>query len=53
MQGTPMNWTQSQMYVISSMPTNRQSIAGSLFQTLIRLYTAVGYGPAIVIFNAV
>jgi hypothetical protein len=42
-----------QMYVLSSMPTSRQSIAGSLFQTLTRLCTAVGYGVATAIFNAV
>jgi hypothetical protein len=41
------------MYVLSSMPANRQSIAGSLFQTLSRLCTAVGYGIATAIFNAV
>jgi hypothetical protein len=41
------------MYVLSSMPANRQSIAGSLFQTLTRLCTAVGYGIATAIFNTV
>lgn len=41
------------MYVLSSMPPSRQSIAGSLFQTLTRLCTAVGYGIATAIFNAV
>ena len=41
------------MYVLSSMPTNKQSIAGSLFQTLTRLCTAVSYGIATAIFNAV
>lgn len=35
------------------MPTNKQSIAGSLFQTLTRLCTAVGYGIATAIFDAV
>ena len=35
------------------MPLNKQSIAGSLFQTLARLVTAVGYGIATAIFNAV
>jgi len=42
-----------QMYVLSSMPINRQSIAGSLFQTLTRLCTAVGFGIATAIFQAV
>lgn len=35
------------------MPSNRQSIAGSLFQTLSRLCSAVGFGVATAIFNAV
>lgn len=35
------------------MPTNKQSIAGSLLQTLTRLCTAVGYGIATAIFDAV
>jgi ABC-type phosphate transport system permease subunit len=42
-----------QMYVLSSMPTNKQSIAGSLLQTLTRLCTAVGFGIATAIFDAV
>lgn len=41
------------MYVLSSMPANKQSIAGSLFQTLTRLCTAVSYGIATAIFGAV
>jgi hypothetical protein len=41
------------MYVLSSMPTNKQSIAGSLLQTLTRLCTAVGFGFATAIFDAV
>jgi hypothetical protein len=41
------------MYVVSSMPMNKQSIAGSLLQTLTRLCTAVSYGIAIAIFDAV
>jgi hypothetical protein len=41
------------MYVLSSMPTNKQSIAGSLLQTLTRLCTAVGYGIATAIFDGV
>lgn len=35
------------------MPTNKQSIAGSLLQTLTRLCTAVGYGIATAVFDAV
>ena len=35
------------------MPANKQSIAGSLLQTLTRLCTAVAYGVATAIFDAV
>ncbi len=35
------------------MPLNKQSIAGSLFQTLARLCTAISYGIATAIFDAV
>lgn len=35
------------------MPANKQSIAGSLLQTLTRLCTAVAYGIATAIFDAV
>jgi hypothetical protein len=41
------------MYVLSSMPTNKQSIASSLLQTLTRLCTAVGYGIATAVFDGV
>ena len=41
------------MYVLSSLPLERQSIAGSLVQTLSRICTAVGYGVATAIFNGV
>jgi hypothetical protein len=42
-----------QMYVLSSMAANKQSMAGSLLQTLTRLTSAVGYGIATAIFDAV
>jgi hypothetical protein len=41
------------MYVLSSMPANKQSMAGSLLQTLARLCTSVGYGIATAIFDYV
>lgn len=41
------------MYVLSSMPINKQSIAGSLFQTVTRLCIAIAYGIATAIFDAV
>jgi len=42
-----------QMYVLSALPPHRQSIAGSIFQTVTKLCVAVGYGITTAIFNAV
>ncbi|KAF2633344.1 MFS general substrate transporter [Macroventuria anomochaeta] len=51
--GADFEFIVANMYVLSSMPANKQSIAGSLLQTLTRLCTAVGYGIATAIFDAV
>ncbi|KAJ4336928.1 hypothetical protein N0V95_008477 [Ascochyta clinopodiicola] len=51
--GADFQFIVANMYVLSSMPANKQSIAGSLLQTLTRLCTAVGYGIATAIFDAV
>jgi hypothetical protein len=51
--GADFQFIVSNMYVLSSMPADRQSIAGSLFQTVTRLCTSVGYGIATAIFNSV
>ncbi|KAF2710693.1 hypothetical protein K504DRAFT_465756 [Pleomassaria siparia CBS 279.74] len=51
--GADLQFNVANMYVISSMSVEKQSIAGSLFQTLTRLCTAVGYGIATAIFNSV
>ncbi|KAI4631286.1 hypothetical protein J4E83_002817 [Alternaria metachromatica] len=51
--GVDFQFIVANMYVLSSMPTNKQSIAGSLFQTLTRLCTAIAYGAATAIFDAV
>ncbi|KAH9882882.1 hypothetical protein J1614_000248 [Plenodomus biglobosus] len=51
--GVDFQFIVANMYVLSSMPTNKQSIAGSLFQTLTRLCTAIAYGIATAIFDAV
>ncbi|KAF2797462.1 major facilitator superfamily MFS-1 [Melanomma pulvis-pyrius CBS 109.77] len=51
--GADFQFNVANMYVLSSMPANRQSVAGSLFQTLTRLCTAVGTGIATAIFNSV
>ncbi|KAH7073811.1 major facilitator superfamily-domain-containing protein [Paraphoma chrysanthemicola] len=51
--GADFQFIVANMYVLSSMPTNKQSIAGSLLQTLTRLSTAVSFGVATAIFDAV
>ncbi|KAF1926723.1 MFS general substrate transporter [Didymella exigua CBS 183.55] len=51
--GADFEFIVANMYVLSSMPANKQSIAGSLLQTLTRLCTAVGYGIATAIFDTV
>ncbi|KAH7392972.1 major facilitator superfamily domain-containing protein [Pyrenochaeta sp. MPI-SDFR-AT-0127] len=51
--GADFQFIVANMYVLSSMPIHKQSIAGSLFQTLTRLCTAVSYGIATAIFDAV
>ncbi|KAF2203030.1 MFS general substrate transporter [Delitschia confertaspora ATCC 74209] len=51
--GTDFEFNVANMYVVSSLPLSRQSIAGSLVQTISRLCTAVGYGIATAIFQAV
>ncbi|ORY04873.1 major facilitator superfamily domain-containing protein [Clohesyomyces aquaticus] len=51
--GADFQFNVANMYVLSSMPQSKQSIAGSLLQTITRLCQAVGYGGATAIFNAV
>ncbi|EDU46576.1 conserved hypothetical protein [Pyrenophora tritici-repentis Pt-1C-BFP] len=51
--GVDFQFIVANMYVLSSMPLNKQSIAGSLLQTVTRLATSVGYGVATAIFDAV
>ncbi|KZM24555.1 uncharacterized protein EKO05_0008667 [Ascochyta rabiei] len=51
--GADLQFIVANMYVLSSMSANKQSMAGSLLQTLTRLCTAVGYGIATAIFDAV
>ena len=38
---------------MSTMPRNEQSVAGGLFQTVIRLCTTIGFGISTAAFNAV
>ncbi|OCL12931.1 major facilitator superfamily transporter [Glonium stellatum] len=51
--GADFEFNVANMYVLSALPPNRQSIAGSIFQTVTKLCVAVGYGIATAIFNAV
>ncbi|RMZ67113.1 aminotriazole resistance [Pyrenophora seminiperda CCB06] len=51
--GVDFQFVVANMYVLSSMPLNKQSIAGSLLQTVTRLAMSVGYGIATAIFDAV
>ncbi|KAH7089623.1 major facilitator superfamily-domain-containing protein [Paraphoma chrysanthemicola] len=51
--GADFQFIVANMYVLSSMPIHKQSIAGSLLQTLTRLSTAVSFGAATAIFDAV
>ncbi|CAI6334017.1 unnamed protein product [Periconia digitata] len=51
--GADFEFIVANMYVLSSMPPNKQSIAGSLIQTITRLCSAVGYGIGTAIFDSV
>lgn len=41
------------MYVMSSMPSSKQSVASGIFQTVAKLCMTIGFGIATAIFNAV
>lgn len=51
--GADFEFNVANMYVLSTLPPYRQSIAGSIFQTVSKLCVAMGYGIATAIFNAV
>ncbi|KAF9732141.1 hypothetical protein PMIN06_005370 [Paraphaeosphaeria minitans] len=51
--GADFQFVVTNMYVMSSMPPDKQSIAGSILQTLTRLSQAVGFGIATATFDAV
>ncbi|EMD87455.1 hypothetical protein COCHEDRAFT_1145117 [Bipolaris maydis C5] len=51
--GMDFEFVVANMYVLSSMPLDKQSIAGSLFQTISRLCSAVSFGIVTAIFDAV
>ncbi|EUC40083.1 hypothetical protein COCMIDRAFT_109683 [Bipolaris oryzae ATCC 44560] len=51
--GIDFEFIVANMYVLSSMPLDKQSIAGSLFQTISRLCNAIAFGIATAIFDSV
>ncbi|KAB8446208.1 hypothetical protein FH972_025190 [Carpinus fangiana] len=51
--GADFEFNVANMYVMSSFPPSQQSVAGGIFQTVIRLCSTIGLGITTAIFNAV
>jgi MFS family permease len=51
--GADLEFNVANMFVMSSMPTSQQSLAGGIFQTVTKLCVAVGFGIATVVYDAV
>lgn len=51
--GADFEFNVAQMYVMSSMPPSRQSVASGIFQTVAKLCMTLGFGIATAIFNGV
>ena len=51
--GADFEFNVANMYVMSSMPPSRQSVASGIFQTVAKLCMTLGFGIATAIFNAV
>jgi MFS family permease len=51
--GADFEFTVTNMYVMSSLPVAQQSIAGGLFNTIMRLSSSVGLSVATAVFNGV
>ncbi|KAI9657955.1 MAG: hypothetical protein M1821_002612 [Bathelium mastoideum] len=51
--GADLEFNVANMYVLSSLPPDQQSIAGGLFQTVTKLCMTLGYGIATALFNGV
>jgi MFS family permease len=51
--GADFEFTVTNMYVMSSLPLAQQSVAGGLFNTIMRLSSSVGLGVATAIFTGV
>lgn len=50
--GADLEFTVANMYVMSSMPKESQSVAGGIFQTVVRLCMTIGFGIVTALFNA-
>lgn len=51
--GADFDFTVTNMYVMSSLPVAQQSVAGGLFNTIMRLSSSVGFGVSTAVFNGV
>jgi MFS family permease len=51
--GADFEFNVANMYVMSSMPPSKQSVASGIFQTVAKLCMTLGFGIATAIFNAV
>jgi hypothetical protein len=49
--GADFEFTVTNMYVMSSLPVAQQSVAGGLFNTVMRLSSSVGFGVSTAVFN--
>ncbi|KAF4553444.1 Hypothetical protein D9617_7g031720 [Elsinoe fawcettii] len=51
--GADLEFNVANMYVMTSLPDDQQSIAGGIFQTVTRLFTTIGFGVMTAVFDAV
>lgn len=51
--GADFEFTVTNMYVMSSLPLGQQSVAGGLFNTIMRLSSGVGFAVSTAVFNSV
>lgn len=51
--GADLEFNVANMFVMTSLPPHKQGVAGSIFQTVDKLATTIGFGIATAIFNAV
>lgn len=50
--GADIEFTVANMYVVSAMPKDQQSIAGAIFQAVVRLCMTIGFGITTALFNS-